>query len=45
MAKYMVRKKSLFESLPDSIEPKLPDIESRPLNLAEIRRKAYPRIP
>ena len=45
MKKYMERRKSLFESLPDNIEPRLPDIEPRPLNLEEIKRKAYPRIP
>ena len=44
MSKHMIRRKSLFESLPDDIEPRLPDIEPRPLNLEEIKRKAYPQL-
>ena len=27
-----------------NIEPKLPDIEERPLDVEDIKRKAYPKI-
>ncbi len=26
------------------IEPELPDIEERPLDIAEIKKKAYPKV-
>lgn len=44
MKKTMIRKKSMFESLPDSIEPRLPDIEPKPLNLDEIKKRSYPEL-
>ena len=43
MAKYMIRRKSLFDPLPDNVEPRLPDIEERPIEM-EKAKKAYPKI-
>ena len=42
MAKYMVRKKSLFE-IPECVKPRLPDIEPRPLKMEDVK-KQYPNI-
>ena len=43
MKRTMIRRKSLFDGLPDNIEPKLPDIEERPIEM-EKAKKAYPNI-
>ena len=43
MAKYMQRKKSLFESLPDNVEPRLPDIEERPIEIKKAK-ECYPKV-
>lgn len=42
MKRTMIRKKSMFESLPDDVEPRLPDIDNKPLDLNEIKKKCYP---
>jgi len=43
MKKYMIRRSSLFEPLPDNVEPMLPDIEERPIEM-EKAKKVYPRV-
>ena len=43
MAKYMQRIKSLFEILPDNVEPRLPDIEERPIDMKKAK-ESYPKV-